>query len=174
MYLDQMNRSAREREQRRKQDKDLIDTGMVSALDLEAPNKAVAEYNRATSLMKARRSKEAIKHLQKAIAIYPKFVSAHVGLGLAYLDADDLEQARSEFETAATLDEKFSQSFLNLGLVALSQNDFAAAATHLERAVSLRPKDARILSALAYAQHGNHQYLTTIETARQVHQPPCR
>jgi VWFA-related protein len=169
MYLDQMNRSARESEQRRKQDKDLVDTGMVSALDLEAPNKAVAEYNRATSLMKARRSKEAIKHLQKAIAIYPKFVSAHVGLGLAYLDADDLEQARSEFETAATLDERFSQSFLNLGLVALSQNDFAAAATHLERAVSLRPKDARILSALAYAQHGNHQYLTTIETARQVH-----
>lgn len=40
MYLDQMNRHANESAQQRKQDKELIDSGVVSALDLQAPNKA--------------------------------------------------------------------------------------------------------------------------------------
>ena len=95
MYLDQMNRHANESAQQRKQDKELIDSGVVSALDLQAPNKAVEEYNPANSLMKSQHSKEAIKHLHRAIDIYPKFVSAHISLGLAYLDPDDAPQARS-------------------------------------------------------------------------------
>jgi Ca-activated chloride channel family protein len=169
MYLDQMNRHAKEREQRQKQDQNLIDAGVVSALDLQAPNKAIVEFNRATSLLKAQHSKEAIAHLQKAIQVYPSFVSAHVGLGLAYLDQEDAVLARTEFETAAKLDQQFPGSFLNLGLVALSLNDFANAQPELERAASLRPKDPRILSTLAYAQNGTHQYEQTLETARRVH-----
>ena len=77
MFLDQGNRHARESEERRKQDKQLIDSGMVSALDLEAPNKAVVEYNRATSLMKAQNSKEAIKHFERAIRPIPLRFSSH-------------------------------------------------------------------------------------------------
>ncbi|HEX8813410.1 MAG TPA: tetratricopeptide repeat protein, partial [Terracidiphilus sp.] len=169
IYLDQMNRHAREREQQRAQDKELIDSGTVSALDLEAPNNAVDEFNHATSLMKAQHSQEAIKRLQKAIAIYPKFVSAHIGLGLAYLDQEDPTHARSEFETAAKLDPKFPASFLNLGLVALSLNDFATAQPELEKAASLRPNDARILSSLVYAQNGTHQYQDALATTQRVH-----
>jgi VWFA-related protein len=169
MYLDQVNRHAKESEHQKAQDKELIDSGVVSALDLEAPNKAVEQFNQATSLMKAQHSKEAIKHLQRAIDVYPKFVSAHIGLGLAYLDQEDTPHARSEFETAAKLDTKFPGSFLNLGLVALSANDFGAAQPELEKAASLRPKDARILSALTYAQNGTHQYQQALETAKLVH-----
>ena len=57
MYLDQISRHARESEQQKAQDKVLIDSGTVSALDLEAPNKAVAEYNRGTSLLRQQNSK---------------------------------------------------------------------------------------------------------------------
>ena len=169
LVLDQMNRHARESEQQRKQNKDLIDSGAVSALDLVAPNNAVQEYNRATSLMKAQDSKEAIKHLKRAIEIYPKFVSAHIGLGLAYVDQEETADARSEFETAGKLDPKFPGSFLNLGLVALSLNDFATAQPELEKAASLRPRDTRILSCLTYAQNGTHQYQQSLDTAQQVH-----
>ncbi len=169
IYLDQMNRHAREREQQKAQDKELIDSGTVSALDLEAPNNAVGEFNHATALMKAQHSQEAIKHLQKAIAIYPKFVSAHVALGLAYLDQEDPPHAREQFEAAAKLDPKFPASFLNLGLVALSLNDFAAAQPELEKAASLRPNDARILSSLVYAQNGTHEYQAALDTTQRVH-----
>jgi Ca-activated chloride channel homolog len=169
IYLDQINRHQKDSDQRRAQNKNLIDSGMVSALDLAAPNKAVQEYNRATSLMKAQHSKEAIEHLQKAIGIYPKFVSAHIGLGLAYVDQEDIPQAKSEFEAATKLDAKFPASFLNLGRMALSQNDFVKAQTELEQAASLRPNDARILSTLAYAQNGSHEYQHVLETAQRVH-----
>lgn len=87
--------------------KGLVDSGTVSALDVAAPSRAVNEFNQATSLLRGQRSQEAIGHLQKAISIYPKFVSAHNYLGLAYLDLDDSARAHSEFEIAANLDQKF-------------------------------------------------------------------
>ena len=169
MYLDQINRHAKQSEQQRNQDRELIDSGVVSALDLEAPNKAVEEFNQATSLMKAQHSMEAIKHLHKAIDVYPKFVSAHISLGLAYLDQEDRPRARGEFEVASKLDTKFPGSFLNLGMVALSMNDFESAQPELEKAASLRPNDARILLALTYAENGTHQYQHALDTAKLVH-----
>ncbi len=169
IYLDTQNRHAKEIERIRAQDKERVDSGVVSALDLDAPNKAVEQFNRASSLLKAQSSKEAIKYLQKAIQDYPKFVSAHVALGQAYLDQDDPARARSEFEAAAKLDGKFPGSFLNLGRLDLSLNDFATAQTELEKAAGLQPKDAKILSTLAYAQNGTHQYQDALQTAQRVH-----
>src|SRR5271169_1082647 len=169
MYLDQINRHMKESAKQKAQDQELIDSGRVSALDLDAPNGAVEEYNRANSLLKAQNSKEAIKHLQKATQSYPKFVAAHIGLGLAYLDQEDTGRAKTEFETAAKLDSKFPGSFLNLGQLALSLKDFPAAQTALETAASLSPKNARTLSTLAYAENGNHQYRQALETTQRVH-----
>jgi VWFA-related protein len=169
MSLDQMNRRMAKSEQNRKQEKEMIDSGVISALDLEAPNKAVEEFNHATTLMRAQHSQEAIKHMRRAIDAYPKFVSAHLGLGLAYLDQEDQPHAKSEFEVAAKLDPKFPGSFMNLGLVALSMNDFETAKPQLEKAASLHPKDPKILSALAYAQNGTRQFQQALETAKLVH-----
>lgn len=105
MTLDAENRNPKQKERERQ--RQLIDTGTVSALDLAAPAKAVSEFNNASSLMSAQCPQEAIAHLQKAIAIYPSFVSAHNDLGLAYLDLEDPVRAQGEFEMAAKLDEKF-------------------------------------------------------------------
>lgn len=147
----------------------LVEAGALSKLDLAAPPKAVLEFNQATSMLRGRHSDEAIEHLQKAVAIYPKFVSAHNYLGLAYQDADDVARAQKEFETAAGLDEKFPGSFVNLGKLALSQNDFVVASTQLEKAASLRPSDPAILTVLAYSQHGGRQYNQAIATVGKVH-----
>jgi Ca-activated chloride channel homolog len=168
IYLDTQNRDLKHTAEVKAQQQRLIDSGVLSALDLEAPNKAVEEFNRASSLMKAQNSKEAIVYLQKAIAAYPKFVSAHNALGLAYLDQED-GRAKGEFETAAKLDDKFPGSFLHLGLLALSANDFSSAQAALEKAASLSPKDPKTLAALAFAQNGDHQYEQTLETVKRVH-----
>jgi len=166
--LAQQNKNPSQKERERQQA--LVDSGALSVLDLAAPPKAINEFNEAATLLRGARSQEAIAHLQKAIASYPKFVTAYNYLGLAYLDADDSAKAQSQFESAANLDQKFPGSFLNLGRLALSQNDFVAADTHLQKAASLRPSDPAILTALAYAQHGNHQYHEAIETVARVHQ----
>jgi Ca-activated chloride channel homolog len=168
-YLETQKRHAKEIEELKAQNKERVDSGAISALDLDAPNKAVEDYNRGTALLKAQNSKEAIKYLQKAIGDYPKFVAAHVGLGLAYVDQEDPAQAKSEFEAAAKLDEKFPGSFVHLGQLALSQKDFDSAQSALEKAATILPKDTGILTILAYAQNGTHQYQQAIETAQRVH-----
>jgi VWFA-related protein len=168
IYMDNTIREQKNNVEQKAARQHLVDIGAVSALDLDAPNKALDEYNRAATLMKEQNSKQAIVHLQKAIAAYPKFVLAHNTLGLAYLDQQD-SRAKSEFEMGTKLDDRFPGSFLNLGMLALSANDFASADVNLEKAASLSPKDTKVLSALAFAQNGNHEYVQTLETARQVH-----
>jgi Ca-activated chloride channel family protein len=169
IYLDTQVRHVKDIERLKAQDKERVDSGVISALDLEAPNNAVEEFNRASTLLKAQNSKEAMRHLQKAIADYPKFVSAHIGLGLAYVDQEDPAHAKSEFEEAARLDAKFPGSFRHLGQLALSLNDFPTAESALEKAAALTPKDVRVLTVLAYAQNGTQQYEQVLQTAQRVH-----
>ncbi len=168
-YLEEQARQARQKEEQQKQNQKLLASGVVSALDLAAPGKAVGEYNKAASLLQQQKAKEAIPHLEKAIAQYPKFISAHNNLGLAYVDVGDVARGRGEFELAATLDNKFPGSFLNLGRLALSEKDYAAAQSALTKAASLQPRDASTLTALAYAQNGMQQYREAIATAERVH-----
>ena len=167
--LQQENDKKRKDQERQKA---LMASGTVSALDLAAPSKAVDEYNQASGLLKGQHPQEAIEHLQKAIEIYPKFVSAHNYLGLAYLDSDDSAHARAEFETAIGLDGKFASPLANLGRLELSQENFVAAETYLEKAAALRPKDPSLLTVLAYAQNGNHEYREAIQTVDRIHAVP--
>ena len=169
LYLETQNREQKNNEHQKEQNRELVKSGVISALDLDAPNKAREEFNRASSLLKTQNSKEAIKHLQRAIDGYPKFVSAHIGLGLAFVDQGDNDRATAEFETAAKLDSKYPGSFLHLGQLALSRQDFVTAQLNLEKAASLCPQDAKILSTLAYAQNGNHEYQLALGTAQHVH-----
>jgi Ca-activated chloride channel family protein len=54
--------------------------------------------------------------------------------------------------------------------LSLSQKDFIAAELNLQKAASLRPTDAKLLTVLAYAQNGGHEYHHAIETAVRVHE----
>ena len=169
MTLDQQNREMKKNEQEQEKRKALVNSGLVSALDLDAPNSSISQYNRAIALMKEQKSKEATPYLQKAIAHYPKFVAAHISLGLAYLDQDDPQRARTEFETAAQLDDKSSSSFLNLGRLSFAEKDFSSAQKYLEKAAALRPQDPGILSSLVFAQNQNQQFQQALDTADRVH-----
>lgn len=159
-------------EEQQKQRQKLIDSGTISALDLQASVKAIDEFNKGEELLQKEKPKEAVLHFEKAIAAYPKFVSAYNNLGIAYQDLDDSSNAIAELETAAQLDAKFATSYVNLGRFDLSQKDFEGAESNLEKAAALRPMDAKILTVLAYAQNSNHQYNHVIETAARVHSLP--
>jgi tetratricopeptide (TPR) repeat protein len=146
-----------------------FEAGTVSALDMNAPQKAVKNLRKATVLLKEQKAKEAVRYLQEAIKIYPKFVSAHIVLGLAYFDLQD-KRAREEFETATHLDDQFPASFLYLGMLSLWSNDFAGADVSLEKAAFLSPNDPQILNVLAFAQNGTHKYTDVLRTVNHLHQ----
>ena len=169
MDLDEQIHDAKKVEEQRRKNKELVDAGLVSALDLRAPNHAIEEFNSGVALLKEQKSIDAIKHLQKAVGFYPNFVSAHIDLGLAYLDQNDSARAQDEFEAAAKLDDKFPRPLLQLSQMALSRKDFPSAESALEKAATLTTADPKILSALAFAQNANHHYRQAVETAEKVH-----
>jgi VWFA-related protein len=169
MKMNEESRRQKEAEERLLANQELVASGAVSALDLAAPYKAVHEYNLGIEQLRNQHSTEAITHLQKAIAAYPKFVSAHSALGLVFSDMDDNAKAKSELEAAIQLDSKCCSTLLNLGRLQISEQDFAAAEESLTKAVSVRPKDAAVLTALAYAQNGKHEYQQAIDTVARLH-----
>jgi Ca-activated chloride channel homolog len=168
MYMDTANKEQFKNQEQAQQRKHMVEIGAISALDLDATNKALEEYNRAATLMKEQNAKEAVVYLHKAISAYPKFVTAYNTLGLAYVELGD-SHAREEFEEAAKLDPKFPGSFLHLGMLSLSANDFATADSNLEKAAALTPNDAKTLAALAFAENGDHKYAEALQTADRVH-----
>ena len=160
----------RQKKQSAEQDRKLVETGEVSALDLEASLEAVREYNKGWKALNNEAYKDAVAHLQKSIKEYPKFVSAHMVLGLAYQDLNDAAQAQAEYELAAKLDPKFALPLLALGRMQLAEEHLEAANTVLAQAFALQPRDARVLTLLCYTQYGTHQYRQALETAALLHQ----
>lgn len=172
MELSPQLHNAKDEEKQRKKNKELLDVGLVSALDLDAPQKALEQFNIGVGLLKEQRLTDALAHLQKAIKIYPKFASAYVNLGLVYLAQENTAQAQKEFEKCIQLDDKFSRPLVQLGSLEMSRKDFAPAETHLEKASTLTPSNPQILSSLAFAQIQNHHYRQVLETSRKVHSLP--
>jgi VWFA-related protein len=172
IQMRQQNKAHQELEKQRAAQRELVDSGQVSALDLAAPGKAVNEYNQGIAALRNQKSPEAVQHFQKAVTIYPKFVSAHNALGMAFSDLDDVANAKSEFEAAADLDQKYGRSYVNLSRLAVSQADYKTAQVYVSKAASLRPNDVEVLLLMAYAQNGTQQYSKAIETVARIHQMP--
>lgn len=167
--LDEQRRTGEDEQKRRRK---LLDSETVSPLDLDAPNNAIAEFNRGEELLNKEKPQQAVAHFQKAITAYPKFVSAHNNLGLAFQALDDHDRAKKELETAIQLDPKFAQPYLNLGRFELSQKDFPGAESNLQKAVSLRHADPGALTMLAYAENFNYEYRHVLDTTARVHAMP--
>lgn len=147
----------------------LVDSGTVSVLDLNAPPKAVKEYNDGVTLLRSQHSPEAIPHLQKSLELYPKFVSALNALGMAYNDTDDNANATAQFEKAVRLDDKFARPVMNLGRLSIAQSDYETAEKYFQKAALLRPTDIDVLTALAYSQDSNHHFEEAIQTVERIH-----
>jgi VWFA-related protein len=144
----------------------------VSKLDLKSPGKARREYEQGYRLLMGNHLQDAVEHLAKSIAIYPKFVAAHNALGSVYLRMGQNELARNEFAQAIALDDHLPNSYLNLGCAELALKQYPAAEESLRKASSIAPLDVELQLALAYAEFVNHDYPAVLATAHQVHEHP--
>jgi Ca-activated chloride channel family protein len=142
----------------------------VSKLDLKAPGKAQREYEKGFQFLMKKDLQGAVEHLGNAIQIYPSFVAAHNALGSAYMDLQQNEQARTEFDKAIALDDHLPNSYLNLGCAQLALKQYPAAEESLRKASSIAPLDVQLQLALAYGEFENHSYPAVIETAHHVHE----
>ncbi len=125
----------------------------VSARELSIPDRAKDEWERAQKRLNRRDVKGAIKHLEKAVEIAPRFVTAWNNLGTIAYQSGRYADAEKYFRTALGHEPGNYTPVVNLGGALLSQGRFQEALEYNELAFELRPTEA-----LSNAQLGLNWY----------------
>lgn len=144
----------------------------VSAADLNIPENAKKEFDKASDLMAAEKWPKALEHLQKAIAIYPKYVAAYNNVGVVYARLGNRELERDALKKAIELDSHFAPAFTNLARMSITDHDYPEAETLLNKAETDDPNDATVLTLLANVQLLNRHYDDAIASAHKAHAIP--
>ena len=124
----------------------------VGELDPSVPGAARKEFQRAGDSAQAGNIDEAIKHLRKAIDIYPRYLMARNDLGTYLLSQNKLAEAAEQFRAAIDLDTKAFNPRLNLGIVLVQQREFSKAAETLQVAITINGDSpaAHLYNGLAF------------------------
>jgi tetratricopeptide (TPR) repeat protein len=94
----------------------------------------------------------AIAHLDRAVALRPRYAAAHANLGRAlFLDGRD-EDAESHFRAALALEPRMLSAHVNWGLLLSRQGRWPEAVARLEAASEIAPGDAQVRDLLATAR----------------------
>src|ERR1700737_1771808 len=89
-----------------------VDAGPLATIDVNIPPEARKEFDKASEKMEQKNWIEAKTHLDRAIAIYPKYALAYNSLAMIYINLNQGEKAVESFRTAAELDEHIQQANL--------------------------------------------------------------
>lgn len=90
----------------------------------------------------ARRYNDAVVEFQKALRANPVSLTAHINLGSALTQLQQLAAASAEFEAALRLQPEHAVAHYNLGLILAQQNRPAEAVPHLRATLKQQPQDA--------------------------------
>lgn len=115
----------------------------VSIEDLKVPAAAQKELARFQHRFQTGNLPEAVKHLEKAVTIYPQIASAHQNLGVCYLRWGEYEKAVREFERASQINPHLIQPPLALAEADLVLKRYADAERAARRALDVDPENAK-------------------------------
>jgi tetratricopeptide (TPR) repeat protein len=142
---------------------------LVAAADLNIPESARKEFDKANQFVTKENWQRAIERLNKAITIYPQYAQAYNNLGVAYGHLGDRARNLEALQKAISLNDHFAEAHLNLARLAIVDRDFPQAEVLLNKATAIDPTDAQILSALANMELLNHHYEQALATCRRAH-----
>jgi tetratricopeptide (TPR) repeat protein len=98
-------------------------TGSVATVvDANVPIEARKEFEKAEPLLatgKKEKLAEAAQHLEKAVALYPKFIEAELKLGATYMDLEQWDKAETTLRRAVEIEPKAANAMFALGEVYL-------------------------------------------------------
>ncbi len=123
----------------------------VQVATLQIPPKAKEEFSKAMDNYKKHKTEEAVKHLEKAIKIYPHYYEAYNNLGVFLWASDHPEAAEQAFVKAAELGKDKAGAQANLGLYYVGVNKPQNAVDPLTRAIRLDPTSAKAEALLGEA-----------------------
>ena len=95
-----------------------------TVVSADIPSEARKEFEKAESVLsgdKRDKVQQRIAHLEKAVAIYPKFVEAQLALGTSYMDLQHWDKAERALRTAITINPKVANAFFAIGEIYLHE-----------------------------------------------------
>ncbi len=113
----------------------------ISATSLNAPKDAKKAFEKGRDLLKKKKSPEAQKEFEKAVAAYPKYATAWFELGLLQQQQNMTDEARTSYAQALAADAKFISPYLQLATLAAKENKWQDVADTTDRALRLNPID---------------------------------
>ena len=146
----------------------VLKPNVVNVEDLFVPEKATAQLREAEKDAKAARPDQALKHLEKAIEIYPKFSPAHNNMGLLYMEAGKTGEAEKAFLNAVKTGATNACAHQNLGYLYLMLDRPKDAIDPLSKAAHLGDPDPDVLSFLGEALYLEGRYQEAAGTFREA------
>ena len=144
----------------------------IAAQDINIPENAVREFNKAIDLMNRQEWKKAIERLTRAVALYPHYAAAWNNLGAAYAHLGDRPHEQEALEKAVSLNDHLAPAFVNLARLAIADRNMGRAETLLDKASSADPANAQTLTLLANVELLQQHYDQAIAACRKVHSLP--
>ena len=123
--------------------------GIVSAEFLKIPEPALREMQKFFKDFDDGKLQDSIKHISKAIKIYPQWAAAHHNLAQTYARMGDYDKAVPEFQNAAELDARLPRPWLGLAKVYFLQQKYEDGEAAARRALEIEPVDAEARYFLA-------------------------
>jgi len=143
--------------------------GTVSASELQVPEKARKQLDKANEAIARQDWTQAVELLNKAIAAYPSYAMAYNNLGVVYARLNDATHEQQALEKALSLDEHCSPARQNLVKVYLRQRSYAQAENLLSKGLSADPNNGEYLMLMADVQYMEGHYDASISDAQKVH-----
>ena len=145
---------------------------LVAAVDLNIPEGARKEFDKASQFTAKENWPKSIEHLNKAVAIYLQYAEAYNNLGVAYGRLGDRAKNLEALQKAISLNDHFAPAYVNLARIAIADRDFPQAETLLNRANAIDPTDSQTLVLLANVELLNQHYEQALATCRKAHAIP--
>jgi len=143
--------------------------GQVSAAEMNVPKKARKEADKGRELMDENDFKEAQKHFEKAVQIYPKYSGAWKDIGVIKAKEGDRPGASVAWHKAIEADDRCESAYFNLARISLGANQPAEAQKLIEKGLSASPGDVEGLFLLVNAQAMQGNWDQVLANARKVH-----
>lgn len=145
------------------------DATTIAAADLNIPESAAREFDKATGFMAKHDWKKAIERLNKALDLYPQYAAAYNNLGVIYARLGERDREREALQKATTLNDHFAPAFVNLARMAITDRNFPAAEAFLDKAAGMDPANSQTLVLLANVELLDRHYDQAIANCRKAH-----
>ncbi|MDA2938756.1 tetratricopeptide repeat protein, partial [Acidobacteria bacterium AH-259-A15] len=139
--------------------------GQKATIDVETlriPKKALREFQKASEESQKNKLDKALRHLQKAVELHPRFFQAFNNMGTIYLRMGRHSEAEAALSKAIEINSDSALIYKNMGFIYLLTHRWEQAIDMLSKATALDPSDVRAHAYLGEALYQAKRYSAAV------------